>query len=143
MDKLETPLRIQSLDPASLLSDWHWFFGPTTLGKPVELLDIPDGTHILQKPWDRMLSQQGNLDWFCFWLKGEEDPDPTKAEQYARRRELRGTEAKLTLAQGQQHLCPSQLVGIPVFEDSSIFHFQIGNGLLFPLSSDRYACAPN
>jgi hypothetical protein len=36
-----------------------------------------------------MISQQGNVDWFCFWLKGEEDPDPTKAEQYARWRELR------------------------------------------------------
>jgi hypothetical protein len=30
-----------------------------------------------------------NLDWFRFWLKGEEDPDPAKAEQYARWRELR------------------------------------------------------
>jgi len=29
-------------------------------------------------------SQQGNVDWFRFWLKGEEDPDPAKAEQYAR-----------------------------------------------------------
>jgi len=36
-----------------------------------------------------MTSQQGNVDWFCFWLKGEEDPDPAKAEQYARWRELR------------------------------------------------------
>jgi hypothetical protein len=25
----------------------------------------------------------------CFWLKGEEDPDPAKADQYARWRELR------------------------------------------------------
>jgi len=29
------------------------------------------------------------VDWFCFWLKGEEDPDPAKAEQYKRWRELR------------------------------------------------------
>jgi hypothetical protein len=36
-----------------------------------------------------MISQQGNVDWFCFWIKGEEDPDPAKAEQYARWRELR------------------------------------------------------
>jgi hypothetical protein len=34
------------------------------------------------------------VDWFCFWLKGEEDPGPAKAEQYARWRELR----KLQLA---------------------------------------------
>jgi len=36
-----------------------------------------------------MLSQQGNVDWFCFWLKGEEDPAPAKVEQYARWRDLR------------------------------------------------------
>lgn len=29
------------------------------------------------------------MDWFDFWLKGEEDPDPAKAEQYTRWRELR------------------------------------------------------
>ena len=89
MDKIETPLRIQTLGPGSLLGDWHWFSGLTTLGKPVEMIYIPDGTHILEKPWDRMISQQGNVDWFCFWLKGEEDPDPTKAEQYKRWRDLR------------------------------------------------------
>jgi hypothetical protein len=89
MDKIETPLRIQTLYPASLLSDWHWFSGLTELGKPVEMIYIPEGTHILEKPWERMTSQQGNVDWFCFWIKGEEDPDPAKAEQYKRWRELR------------------------------------------------------
>jgi hypothetical protein len=29
------------------------------------------------------------MDWFVFWLKGEEDPDPTKAEQCKRWHELR------------------------------------------------------
>jgi hypothetical protein len=28
------------------------------------------------------------VDWFRFWLKNEEDPDPAKAEQYKRWREL-------------------------------------------------------
>jgi len=94
MDKVETPLRIEALYPASLLFDWHWFAGLTALGKPVEMICIVDGTHILEKPWDRMISQQGNVDWFCFWLKGEEDPDPEKAEQYKRWRELRKLQEK-------------------------------------------------
>jgi hypothetical protein len=89
MDKIKTPLRIQTLGPASLLSDWHWYSGLTRLEKPVEMIYIPDGTHVLEKPWERMISQQGNVDWFCFWLKGEEDPDPAKAAQYRRWRELR------------------------------------------------------
>ncbi len=47
---------------------------------------MKDGLHILEK---RMVSQQGDVDWFARWLKGEEDPDLDKAEQYARWRELR------------------------------------------------------
>jgi hypothetical protein len=89
MDKIETPLRIQTLYPISLLIDWHWWSGLFRLGKAVEMIYIPEGTHILEKPWERMTSQQGNVDWFCFWLKGEEDPDPAKAEQYRRWRDLR------------------------------------------------------
>ena len=30
-----------------------------------------------------------NVDWFKFWLRGQEDPDPAKTEQYAGWRELR------------------------------------------------------
>jgi dipeptidyl aminopeptidase/acylaminoacyl peptidase len=59
------------------------------LGKPEEFIIFPDGTHNLVKPWERLASQQAAVDWFCFWLKGEEDPDPAKREQYARWRELR------------------------------------------------------
>jgi Tol biopolymer transport system component len=92
MDKIETPLRIQTLYPTSLLSDWHWLVGLTRLRKPVEMIYIPDGEHVLEKPWDRMISQQGDVDWFCFWLKGEEDPDPSKAEQYSRWINLRELE---------------------------------------------------
>jgi len=94
MDKIETPLRIQTMGPSSLLSDWHWFTGLNRLGKPVEMVYMPEGVHILEKPWDRMISQQGDVDWFCFWLKGEEDPDPGKAKQYKRWRSFRALSSK-------------------------------------------------
>jgi Tol biopolymer transport system component len=94
MDKIQTPIRIQTLYPASLLSDWHWYSGLSRLGKPVEMIYIPEGTHILEKPWDRMISQQGDVDWFRFWIKGEEDSDPMKAEQYGRWRELRSLQGR-------------------------------------------------
>jgi hypothetical protein len=71
------------------LGVWEWFAGLSRLGKPVEVIYIPDGDHVLVKPRDRLTSQQGNVDWFCFWLQGHEDPDPAKAEQYVRWRELR------------------------------------------------------
>jgi len=53
------------------------------------MIYLPEGVHELVKPWERMVSLQGTVDWFCFWLKSEEDPDPAKAEQYKRWRELR------------------------------------------------------
>lgn len=90
MDQVHAPLRIQALGPVSLLSEWNWFSGLYGLGKPVDLIYLPDGAHILEKPWERMASQQGDVDWFCFWLKNEEDPDPAKAGQYKRWREMRG-----------------------------------------------------
>jgi hypothetical protein len=89
MDKVAAPVRIQAIGPAgSLMGEWEWYAGLTRLGRAVELVWIPDGTHILEKPWDRMISQQGDVDWLRFWLKEEEDTDPDKAEQYARWRAL-------------------------------------------------------
>ncbi len=90
INKVRIPFRIVSpRSSISVLSEWEWFAALTRLGKVVEMVMLEDGDHILQKPWDRMVSQQGNVDWFAFWLKGEEDPDPTKVEQYARWHELR------------------------------------------------------
>lgn len=89
LDRVQAPLHIQAIGPVSLLGEWEWFSGLSRLGKPVDFIYIPDGSHILEKPWERMTSQQGSVDWFCFWLKGEEDPDPAKAKQYARWRKLR------------------------------------------------------
>jgi len=77
------------LKSKSLLSDWEWHVLLTRMERPAELVFIEDGTHTLVKPWDRMVSSGGNVDWFRFWLKGEEDPAPEKSEQYARWREFR------------------------------------------------------
>jgi len=87
--KVHTPVRITVLNSRLLLLDWEWFEALSQLRKPVEMVMLQDGRHFLQKPWERLVSQQGNVDWFAFWLKSEEDPDPAKALQYARWRELR------------------------------------------------------
>jgi hypothetical protein len=103
LDKTHTPLRITTLSPEALMYDWEWFEGLTLLHRPVDMVMMRDGTHVLQKPWERVVSQQGNVDWFDFWLKGHEDPDPTKVEQYKRWRELRRLQErvkrKTTMAQ--------------------------------------------
>lgn len=89
LDRVNTPLLIQAIRPPSLLEEWEWFAGLSRLNKPVDFVYLPSGYHILQKPRDRMVSQQGDVDWFCFWLKGEEDSDPAKDGQYSRWSRLR------------------------------------------------------
>ncbi len=88
-DRVTAPLRLEAIGLGSVLGEWEPYIGLVLQHKPVELFVIPQGEHLLVKPWERLASSQGNVDWFRFWLKGEEDPDPAKAAQYARWRELR------------------------------------------------------
>jgi dipeptidyl aminopeptidase/acylaminoacyl peptidase len=89
LDLVNTPVMLQVSSPQILPTMWAPFVGLRRLGKPVELLYFPAGTHIMQKPWDRLASQGGSVDWFAFWLKGEEDPVLSKKDKYHRWRELR------------------------------------------------------
>jgi len=59
------------------------------LRKPLEVFIYSDEGHIKNQPKHRLEIYERNLDWFRFWLKNEEDPDPGKAEQYIRWRQLR------------------------------------------------------
>ena len=88
LDGVRTPLLIEAFEPSSVLGEWQWFAGLKRLGKPVDLVYLPAGTHVLVKPWDRMVSQEATADWFSFWLEGKEDSDPEKAEQYRHWRKL-------------------------------------------------------
>jgi hypothetical protein len=71
------------------LGNWEWFSGLTHLNRPVELVYLPGAPHLLVKPWDRLASQQGTVDWFSFWLKGEESSEPAKSEQNRRWKAVR------------------------------------------------------
>ena len=57
--------------------------------KPVEMRVFPRETHLLRQPVHRWVNFEQQLDWFRFWLKHEEDPDPAKREQYSRWNKLR------------------------------------------------------
>jgi hypothetical protein len=89
LDRLRTPLRITALQPPALLEEWEVYAGLLLQHKPVEMLYLPDGAHGLVKPQERLTSQQGTVDWFGFWLLGEESADPAKGDEYARWRDLR------------------------------------------------------
>jgi dipeptidyl aminopeptidase/acylaminoacyl peptidase len=89
LDKIVTPIRLEAHGPNSLFYAWEWFVGLLRLKKPVDLVYLPDGDHDLVRPWERMTSQGGAVDWLDFWLIGQEDLSPSKAKQYARWREMR------------------------------------------------------
>jgi dipeptidyl aminopeptidase/acylaminoacyl peptidase len=89
LDKVITPLRIETHSPANLQQDWETYAGLRLLGKPVDLIMLPTATHEVSMPADVLESQQGDVDWFRFWLQDHEDPDPAKAAQYERWRALR------------------------------------------------------
>lgn len=52
--------------------------------QPVELYVFPDEYHFKWQPVHRRAVYMRSLDWFDFWLRGSEDPGPSKAPQYAR-----------------------------------------------------------
>jgi len=90
LDKINSPLLVVgTTHPWSLLNMWAPYAGLRSLHKPVDLIILNTHEHVLTNPAARIASQGGSVDWFRFWLQNYEDPDPTKAAQYKRWRELR------------------------------------------------------
>jgi dipeptidyl aminopeptidase/acylaminoacyl peptidase len=89
LDKINAPLLVVGEGAISVLSMWQPYAGLRYLHKPVDLILLNTDEHVLTNPAVRMASQGGSVDWFRFWLQDYEDPDPAKAEQYQRWRQLR------------------------------------------------------
>ncbi len=87
LHRIRTPLRIEDYGGHAVW--WDIFAILRRQGRPVEYWSYPDAEHNPVKPWERLSSQGGTVDWYDFWLNDREDPDPAKAEQYARWRRLR------------------------------------------------------
>jgi len=94
LDKVETPLMVVAEGHNDLLFMWEPYAGLRYLQKPVDLVLLNTTEHALSNPAMRMASQGGAVDWYRFWLQGYEDPNPAKAEQYERWRELRSMQEK-------------------------------------------------
>ncbi|MHB8217785.1 MAG: prolyl oligopeptidase family serine peptidase [Candidatus Sulfotelmatobacter sp.] len=94
LDKITSPLLLVGSGPLGMLFMWGPYAGLHCLHRPVDLVMLKTHEHILANPAIRMASQGGTVDWFRFWLKGEEDQDPTKAQQYTRWRALRKLQAE-------------------------------------------------
>jgi dipeptidyl aminopeptidase/acylaminoacyl peptidase len=91
LDRVCIPLRLVAIEDP--LAQWEWFAAGKMQQKPVELIDIPGGSHLLERPRDRQIAMQGIVDWFRFWLEDYVNPDPDRREQYARWEKLRTLES--------------------------------------------------
>jgi dipeptidyl aminopeptidase/acylaminoacyl peptidase len=88
VEKIRTPLLLNVPDNEYLTS-LPLYSAMRGWKKPVEMWVYPDEYHQKIQPKHRYSVYLRNVDWFRFWLKGEEDPDPAKKEQYERWRKLR------------------------------------------------------
>jgi dipeptidyl aminopeptidase/acylaminoacyl peptidase len=96
LDKIQTPIRLECHarllgdDPGGgVMSEWEWFIGLSRLNKPVDFIVLPEASHMVAMPHERIVSQQGAVDWFRFWLQGYERPNPEDPDQYKRWEHLR------------------------------------------------------
>ncbi len=88
-DKIKAPLLISAGDPPELLTVWNVYAPLRDQGKPVELQYFRRGQHNFSRPLEVFAHQEMLVDWFDFWLNGNEDPTSSKSAQYARWREMR------------------------------------------------------
>ena len=85
-DKVDIPILFEVNSPVALLyiNNWNLYAALRLQSKPVELLYMRHGAHVLNKPREIFVSEETNVDWYDFWLNGHEDGEPTKSEQYVR-----------------------------------------------------------
>jgi dipeptidyl aminopeptidase/acylaminoacyl peptidase len=92
---VRSAVRIESYGPW-VLPNWDFYWMLRRQYKPAEMVLIPGGSHSLSRPSERMVSLQGNVDWYRFWLKGEERTEAflagetrdSLAAQYVRWRQM-------------------------------------------------------
>ncbi|WP_209023787.1 Atxe2 family lasso peptide isopeptidase [Sphingopyxis italica] len=88
IESLATPLLMQ-VPESEAQSNVELHTRLRRAGRPAEMVVFADELHIKYQPAHKRASYERNLDWYRFWLKGEEDDEPEKAEQYRRWRHYR------------------------------------------------------
>jgi hypothetical protein len=83
VDQIRAPMLIQ-IPESEMRITVEFFTKLATSPTPAEMIAYPNAPHVKWEPRQKLATYSRNLDWFRFWLLGEEDPDPAKAAQYAR-----------------------------------------------------------
>jgi hypothetical protein len=92
-EDIRVPLLFEENSPPTLIYSWDLYAALRLQSKPVELLYMRNGKHILERPTELFASQEMNVDWYDFWLNEHEDPNPEKSAQYIRWHQLRNLQA--------------------------------------------------
>ncbi|MBN9464801.1 Atxe2 family lasso peptide isopeptidase [Brevundimonas sp.] len=87
LDRIRGPILFQMPEQEYLVSLEYVL--PMIRRRQAELYAFPEEAHIKFQPRHKLAVYERNLDWFRFWLQDYEDPDPARAEQYRRWREMR------------------------------------------------------
>jgi dipeptidyl aminopeptidase/acylaminoacyl peptidase len=74
-DCIRAAMRIETYGP-EVHNNWDIYALLRRQYKPVEMIFMPMGSHQLSRPSERMISMQGNLDWFRFWLNDAKRTQP-------------------------------------------------------------------
>jgi dipeptidyl aminopeptidase/acylaminoacyl peptidase len=88
VERITAPLLIQSAE-GEYRYGVQYISELATHARPAEIVVFPNETHVFWQPSHRWAMQERYIDWFRYWLQNYEDPKPSKADQYARWRELR------------------------------------------------------
>lgn len=80
-ERIDTPLLMHLADDEYLLA-LQTYAALREHDQPVDMFVFPNEHHVKWQPRHRLAVYERNIDWFAFWLRGEEDPNPSKAIQY-------------------------------------------------------------
>ena len=69
-DCIHAAMRIENYGP-EVRNNWDVYALMRRQYKAAEMVVIPGDSHSLARPINRMISLQGNVDWYRFWLKDE------------------------------------------------------------------------
>jgi dipeptidyl aminopeptidase/acylaminoacyl peptidase len=87
-DRVKTPVLMQLADREARLA-LEGYAALREARDPVDMFVFADEYHNKWQPAHRLAIYRRVIDWFGFWLQGQEDPDPAKRAQYARWEALR------------------------------------------------------
>lgn len=88
-DSIDAAVLVSAADPFHLLSLWDFYAALRYQGKPVELQFIRSGAHNLTQPLHRVAHQELIVDWFDFWLNGNENSESIEMVQFRKWRAMR------------------------------------------------------